>query len=276
MTMRRAGVLILNPLGAARRASPVVLLAVAVAACALVTTDASASLPELRIFLPSVDLTDDVPVRAAATCSNARPAVADGGEIVNYDVLVLLDGIPLERGRAMLTEAQIAYEPLHMKLVPTFESVAFTTDGTPTTLKMLELAKAHVGGAVPDGFDAVYAYTAKDLQGPAGQVACVGGVASPELSFATSEDQAGRNPNIAANIELPVWPWGDETANVIAHELGHLVGGNHDQANCYEGNLTVVPPEPCTIMHANFSLALKFSTPNALNVRAFAVKYAKP
>jgi hypothetical protein len=54
------------------------------------------------------------------------------------------------------------------------------------------------------------------------------------------------------------------------------VGGNHDQANCYEGNLTTMPPEPCTIMHPNFSLALKFSTVNAQNVRAFALTYAKP
>jgi hypothetical protein len=251
------------------------LLIATIAACALASTNAGAS-PVHRVFLPSVDLTNDVPVTAAATCNGTAPVVADEGEEIDYDVLALLDGIPVERAQAMFAEANTAYAPLKIRLVPAFEEVAFTTDGTPTTLKMIELAKAHVGGQVPADLDAVYLYTAKDLQGPAGQVDCVGGVASPDLSFGTSEDQAGRNPNIAANIELPVWPWGDETANVIGHELGHLLGGKHDDANCYEGNLTVVPPEPCTLMHANFSLALKFSTTNARTIRAFAVKYAKP
>lgn len=69
------------------------------------------------------------------------------------------------------------------------------------------------------------------------------------------------------------WIWGTLTERVIAHELGHLMGGQHQLANCVEGPLLGDVPRPCTLMDTSISMTLKLSTANTTVVRAHAVKY---
>ncbi len=78
----------------------------------------------------------------------------------------------------------------------------------------------------------------------------------------------GFNPNV------------DATAEVMAHEIGHLMGAHHHYANPVEGNLTSAGPNdlsPATLMFnaVNFA-SLNFSAVNASVVRGYAVNYAAP
>ena len=71
---------------------------------------------------------------------------------------------------------------------------------------------------------------------------------------------------------------GDTTAITLAHEIGHLMGGEHVLANCVEGLLSrdSDPPRPCTLMTRASPIAMRFSTANAAVVRGYAVAYLNP
>ena len=69
-------------------------------------------------------------------------------------------------------------------------------------------------------------------------------------------------------------------AEVISHEIGHLMGAHHHYANCVEGNLSSDGPgdlSPCTLMFNSVNNAsLSFSSVEGAVVRGHAVNYAAP
>ena len=250
--------------------------AVAIAECGPVATATAFNGGEITLTL---DPTPNGPPPAIDTeieCSDGAPfpfSLADDGRQVTYDVHVLLDALDLERGQQVLAQAQEPYTAHGITLRTTFELVAFDAV-PPSTRDMIDAGKAHLGGTVPAGYDVVYVLTGRDLVGPAGTADCLGGVRSAERAFAASEVDTGP-PNLTRGVPVPVWPWGDSSAKTVAHELGHLLGASHELANCVEGLLAVSDvPRPCTLMHANLGLAMRFSTPNAAITRGHAVAFA--
>lgn len=204
----------------------------------------------------------------------------DDGRLVDLDVYVLVDGPTLARAEEVFAQAQASYAPLGIVLRPHFESVSLPvyTDSTGTTIRDMATFADRVRddfGLVPEGFDLVHVFTTKDLSGN-GVVLCIGGVASKESGFSVSEELTGWVPMITGNPPNPVpyWPYGDATAKVVAHELGHQLGGQHQLSNCVEGDLTTDPPSLCTLMDGSLGTAKNFTAANTLVVRAHAAAYA--
>ena len=261
-----------------------VMLEVHVSAVALGDCGAAAVAPavnggEITLTLDDTPNGPPPPIDAQIACSDGAPFPAaasgttDDGSDVAYDVHVLVDALEQARAEELFAQAQEPYTAHGITLHATYEPVAFDT--TPlTTRDMIDAGKAHVGGSVPKGIDVVYVLTGRDLIGPAGTADCLGGVRSAERAFGASEVDAGP-PNLSRGVPIPVWPWGDGSAKTLAHELGHLLGASHDLANCVEGVLYAGDlPRPCTLMHANFGLAMRFSAVNALIVRGHALEFA--
>lgn len=139
------------------------------------------------------------------------------------------------------------------------------------TVLPYEQVRRHYGGTRPPGVDVVDVIT--DLY--AGGVAdCIGGIAYPEKAFAVS------NLHYTVQGTLPV----DEVpaGMVAAHEIGHLLGAQHQQVSCAEA----LPQElaspasdgwigPCTLMGpAALQDSETFSTLEKATIRAFARSYA--
>lgn len=240
-----------------------------------------------------------MPTREQATdapedCLEAVPekvglsGITDAGQTVELSVMLLLDGTDAGSAAQLMARAAESYRPLGINLVlRRTRNVSFTS-----TLSgdLIAAAKATVGGAPPAGIDLVGVFTSKTMQSIAGgatvvgQADCIGGVRFDQHSFfvvsdiRSIEDPAtgttgtlnalGLNPNV------------DATAEVFAHEMGHLMGAHHHYANCVEGNLSSVSPDdvsPCTLMFnaVNFA-SLNFETLSGAVVRGHAVEYAAP
>ena len=206
--------------------------------------------------------------------------LVDDGAVVDLDVHVLVDGPTLARAQEVFAAAQATYDPLSIRLRPRFEVVSLPvyTDAAGAPIRDMATFADRVRddfGLVPEGFDLVHVFTTKQLSGN-GVVLCIGGVTSKVSGFGVSEDLTGWVPMITGNPPNPVpyWPYGDATAKVVAHELGHQLGGQHHLSNCVEGDLSTDPPSLCTVMDGSLGTAKNFSRANALVVRAHAAAYA--
>lgn len=112
----------------------------------------------------------------------------------------------------------------------------------------------------------------------------IGGIRWPDTSFFVVSDirniedpQTGTTGRLNA---LGLNPNVDATAEVFAHEMGHLMGAHHHYANCAEGNVSSAGPSdlsPCTLMFPAVNFAsLNFAALEGATVRGHAVNYAKP
>ena len=206
----------------------------------------------------------------------------DDGREVFLDVLVLLDGVEEEYATAFFEQVAVPYREINVTVRPTFQ-IDGSFSGTETLDLLAQLKNRFPRQEVPAAYDIVELLTAKDLTligetGIAGQADCLGGLAYDHRSFEVSE---GRPPGFTEE-GTPIGPLTIEAhipAKITAHEMGHLLGGQHHYANCAEGN---DPDEelsgdtsPCTLM---FNLAnlvsLDFSELNARIARGYAITYA--
>lgn len=144
--------------------------------------------------------------------------------------------------------------------------------------EIIDLGKAQLRGARPDGIDVVYVATDLDIQLPglgnavAGLADCIGGVADPTRAFAVGE---------TTDSAIPIGPvtfYQDFPAKVAAHEIGHLMGAHHHYQSCGDAAPTAIGSGelgPCTLM-TNFVdfLTLQFSVLNGGVVRGHAVDHA--
>jgi hypothetical protein len=202
--------------------------------------------------------------------------VVDGGQRVNLNVSVLLDGVPLARAQQQFSRAAAAYATVNVPLRVTYRTVNFATAEAEA---LIQLAKNLFGGRRPAGIDIVYVLTNKDIQsggnaGVAGLADCIGGVRFPTRAFAVGEDADG--PETIGPFTL----MNDGTAKIAAHEIGHLMGGHHHYANCVEGLTSEVDQNeisPCTLMFNFVDVqSINFSTVNQAVVRGHAVQFAAP
>ena len=229
----------------------------------------------------------------------------DDGVGIGLEVAVLSDGVPLSRAQEVVEVAKRSYAEVGVNLIPvSFTSVSLADDGMTTDLddnpvpsgdaeRLIADAKTHFGGARPAGADLVYLLTNKDIYvggeeggapddpgrnyGVAGLADCIGGVRFPERAFAVGE---------LFDNEFSLFDTGtirfyyEATAKILAHELGHLMGGHHHYANCVEGipsELETSDVSPCTLM-SNFVdfQSLNFSAVNKAVVRGHASDAARP
>ena len=109
---------------------------------------------------------------------------------------------------------------------------------------------------------------------------CIGGVAHDDRAFLVAE---GHTPTNYA-IGPAVFGY-DANPHVTAHEIGHLLGGQHHYANCVEGispddvhqDSGEVEGTPCTLMfNAADFLGGNFDTLNGTIVRGSVSRYARP
>lgn len=216
-------------------------------------------------------------------CLEGAPAAAgvsgitDDGARISLDVMVLLDGVEPALGQQIFDRGAISYSPLGIDLTPTFVEVEFK--GTEIH-GMLTQAKDRFHGERPPGKDVVYVLTSKaltllGLPVAAGLADCIGGVRFPERAFAVGT---------SADFTTPVGPITFDTnipAKTAAHEIGHLMGGQHHLANCVEGIPTELAeehePSACTLMfNAADFVSHNFSVVNGLVVRGHAAEFARP
>jgi len=217
-------------------------------------------------------------------CLEAVPAavgisgLTDAGQTVSLDVAVLLDGISLLDADQIMAQAAASYVPLHIALhAVSYTPVSFTgTEGT----AMIQQAKDFFGGVRPAGADVVYVLTSKDLTtdgdtGLAGLADCIGGVRFPNHAFAVGEG-AGNEPFAVGPFFLSI----DAHPEVVAHEIGHLMGVHHHYANCVEGNLSSAGTgdlSPCTLMFNYVEVqSLNFGLLEGAVARGHAVQFAAP
>jgi hypothetical protein len=231
---------------------------------------------------------------AEEDCLEAVPAkvgisgITDAGQTIELSVMLLLDGTDSAAASQLMARAAESYRPLGISLVlKKTKAVTFTST---LSGELIAAAKAEVGGAPPRGIDLVGVFTSKTMQSIAGgatvvgQADCIGGVRFDQHSFfVVSDIRSIEDPSTGTTgtlNSLGLNPNVDATAEVFAHEMGHLMGAQHHYANCVEGNLSSVSPDdvsPCTLMFnaVNFA-SLNFETLSTAVVRGHAVEYAAP
>lgn len=190
-------------------------------------------------------------------CTELTPGAASADDSpVTLGLRIILDGVSAAQAEQALARARGSYAPLNIALSVSYDTAGFSSrDGA----ELIAEAKRFYGGSRPAGTHLVYVLTSKDLTSGgafgdslAGLADCIGGVAYPQNAFAVGEARA------------------DSAAEVMAHELGHLLGGHHHYANCTEA-LVQGGDNVCTLMINDVGLAaLSFSTVNGAVVRGHA------
>lgn len=214
-------------------------------------------------------------------CIEAVPpsftGVTDNAQNVNLSVLVLLDGITLARGQEVFDKVADSYAPLNITVLAKFQAASFSTSNAQG---IIDEAKLLLGGRRPRTTtrwtDVVFVLTDKDIEllgqtAVAGQADCVGGVRFDDEAFAVGEE-------VTLEFEFGGFDFlQDATEKTAAHEIGHLLGGQHHHANCVEGIGPGLDPNPCTLMYNDVSfISPNFSTVNGVIVRSHVVDYAAP
>jgi hypothetical protein len=237
------------------------------------------------------------PVRGQAIdvereCFEALPEnieALDLGQEIELSVMLLLDGTDPAVAEKVMARAAESYRPLNVKLtLKKMKEVSYTTT---VSNELIAAAKQTMGGIPPRGIDLVGVFTNKGMQSATGgagtvvgQADCIGGVRWSDTSFFVVSDISDiENPTTGQTgtlNSLGLNPNVDATAEVMAHEIGHLMGAHHHYSNCVEGNLSSAGPgdlSPCTLMHPMVNFAsLNFSFFSGSVTRGHAVSHAAP
>ena len=235
------------------------------------------------------------PVDTVRECLEAVPEnvsivnILDSGQPVELSVLLLLDGTSAAVAQQLMARAAESYKPLNINLVlKGTKTVAYDTT---VSDQIIANAKTTVGGKPPKGIDLVGVFTNKEMQAATGgagtvvgQADCIGGIRWDDTSFfVVSDIRDIENPTTGQTGTLNSMglnPNVDATAEVFAHEIGHLMGAHHHYANCTEGLLSSAGPSdvsPCTLMFPAVNFAsLNFAALEGATVRGHAVNHATP
>lgn len=220
---------------------------------------------------------------------NVAVPVLDSGQAVELSVLMLLDGTDAAVAQQVMARAAASYKPLNINLV--LKGTKLITIDTTVSDQIIQAAKDAVGGQPPKGIDIVGVFTNKKMQSATGgagtvvgQADCIGGIRWDDTSFFVASDiRSIENPSTGTTGTLNSMglnPNVDAAAEVIAHEIGHLMGAHHHYSNCVEGNLTSGAPNdvsPCTLMFPAVNFAsLNFAALEGSTVRGHAVNHATP
>lgn len=213
----------------------------------------------------------DIPACTALTPA----AVALDNTPLTLDVRVLLDGVSESTGQEIMNRAAESYAGLGIAVANSYETVSFAgVEGS----GLIAQAKAYYGGERPQGIDIVYVLTDKDIidsavsgNGLAGLADCIGGVRYADRAFGVGEAWDGEPVNLLLyNLNT------EKAVKTAAHEIGHLMGGHHHQANCVESALNIAA-SPCTLMFNFIDLqSTGFSLLNRVVVRGHGQAYATP
>jgi hypothetical protein len=208
----------------------------------------------------------------ATLLADDDPATRADGQ-ARYDALV-------QKVHSILDAAITTYAPLGIELRLHYDLLMPLVNGEPRERltdidQEILLAKQFVGGQVPAGMDVVYAVSDIDMSGAvAGKADCIGGVRARDSAFAAGEIDLAEAPLSLLGVTM----FQDQSAKIMAHEVGHLLGAHHHYANCAEGVPTETVPDAlsvCTLMINDIGLAsLNFSTLNGTIVRGHAVDFA--
>jgi hypothetical protein len=253
-----------------------------------VRTELALGTPGVSTYRATATATDaDAPIDLEQDCFVEDQSVVfdlDTGQWVDLDVLVLLDGVDESYARSFFTHVARAYEGLKVRVVPTFQVADPPFVGDSSADIIDQARRRFPQGKVPAEYDIVEVLTSKDIQAlgqyaVAGQADCLGGLAYDERSYEVSEANFGDFPQEGIAIG-PATYGAYFAAKITAHEMGHLLGGQHHYANCVEGN---DPDEeldgdtsPCTLMFNSADLvSLQFGTVNGRIARGYAFRYAR-
>lgn len=237
---------------------------------------------EQAVDLDQADCLEAIPEKVSIA------GLLDSGQTIELSVMMLLDGTDAAVANQIMARAAESYSPFGINLVlKKTKAVSYTST---VSGDLIAAAKQTVGGRPPLGIDLVGVFTNKTMQSIAGgatvvgQADCIGGVRFDEHSFfVVSDIRSIENPSGGSTgtlNSLGFNPNMDATAEVVAHEMGHLMGAHHHYANCVEGNLTSGGPgdlSPCTLMFNAVNFAgLDFGVLSGAVVRGHAVEYAAP
>jgi len=193
---------------------------------------------------------------------------SSGGQMPTLRVLLVArpaDAAAVHQAGRTLTEIykRIAV-PVHVSY-SFFDWKMASTDSFP-----YEAVRRHFGGVRPPGVDVVMVLT-DEFAG--GQADCIGGVRYPEKAFAVGDVHY----TVQGTVPVDSVPAG----MIAAHEIGHLLGAQHNQSNCVEA----LPQEaaqpasdgwtgPCTLMGpAALQDSETFSTLERNTIRMFVKDY---
>ncbi len=221
------------------------------------------------LLAPAVGSADPFETGFQPDCTEAAPTVlsTDFSEPIDINVLVLLDGVPQATAERTMTVVARPYAALGINLLSHYAAAPAVASVDP--IEILDATRAAQSGRRPAGIDLVYTLTNKNLADPvsgdgvAGMADCIGGIAFGDQGFAVGE--VDESP--ADELGL----FGEQTAKIEAHELGHLLGGQHHYANCAQAPPTDADRSGCTLLINDVGLAeLTFSTLNASVIRGHA------
>jgi hypothetical protein len=135
-----------------------------------------------------------------------------------------------------------------------------------------EQVRRRYGGVRPAGVDVVHVLS-DNFSG--GFADCLGGIAYPEKAFSTGSVHYAPE----GTVRIPTVP----AAGIVAHEVGHLLGGQHQMGNCVEA----VPQQaqrpasdgsvgPCTVMSPGAAqISETYSTLERATIRSFVRRWAR-
>lgn len=252
------------------------------AACLLlIPTAAGASAitrPPAADYRPAVVLEDE-----ERDCSQFVPdrapletlAVPQPASTLAVRVLVVTERRDLKVARELFAQADRAYGPLGLRLVPKFRVVPPLPDLDGDHDAYMEWLKDMFGGRRPAGSDIVYLATHHHLNS-GGLADCIGGIADPRHAFAIGMLSFGGLAGVSIDPDpgLPEGPpVSDSGAKLTAHEIGHLFGAHHHYGGDCLGDSS--EPGTCDVMLSLSpqTLGLRFGLVNGAVVRDQAERY---
>lgn len=223
--------------------------------------------PSAKAFDREQDCAEFVPEQVAL------PPTDDGSE-VSIEVYVLLDRVAKADAMEAFELVADMYEPLDLKIVPTFHKAKdLESLSHASTQRLIAASKEYVGGERPEGFDVVFTFSSANVNNAAGQADCIGGVRFPDRAFAVGQYYSHETVEMGPLTLFPRM-----SAKVAAHEIGHLFGAHHWYMNCVEGDHSDPTDDvgaECTVMAPDlFFVSERFGTLEGAVVRGHALEYA--